>query len=51
MVKPDAIHKIGDIIEMIQANGFEISQMKMVQLSHSLAAEFYQEHSGRSFFE
>ncbi|XP_042226484.1 nucleoside diphosphate kinase 7-like isoform X2 [Homarus americanus] len=51
MVKPDAVHRLGEVIDVIQSRDFEISQMKMVQLLRSQAAAFYQEHEGRPFFE
>lgn len=51
MVKPDAIHRLGEIVDVIQSRDFEISQMKMVQLLRHQAAAFYREHEGRPFFE
>ncbi|KAK7056529.1 Nucleoside diphosphate kinase 7 [Halocaridina rubra] len=51
MVKPDAVHRLGEIIDVIQSRGFEISRMKMVQLTRTQAAIFYREHEGRPFFE
>lgn len=51
MVKPDAVHRLGEIIDVIQGRDFEISQMKMVQLTRLQAATFYREHEGRPFFE
>ncbi|XP_045102843.1 nucleoside diphosphate kinase 7-like isoform X2 [Portunus trituberculatus] len=51
MVKPDAVHRLGEIVDVIQSRDFEISQMKMVQLTRLQAATFYREHEGRPFFE
>ncbi|XP_076057583.1 nucleoside diphosphate kinase homolog 7 isoform X2 [Oratosquilla oratoria] len=51
MVKPDAVHRIGEIIDVIQSRNFEVAQMKMVQLTREEAGEFYKEHQGRSFFQ
>ncbi|XP_064104955.1 nucleoside diphosphate kinase 7-like isoform X1 [Macrobrachium nipponense] len=51
MVKPDAVHRLGEVIDVIQSRDFEVSQMKMVQLLRSQAAVFYREHEGRPFFE
>lgn len=51
MVKPDAVHRLGEVIDLIQSRNFEISQMKMVQLLRSQAEAFYREHEGRPFFE
>ncbi|XP_045603179.1 nucleoside diphosphate kinase homolog 7 isoform X2 [Procambarus clarkii] len=50
MVKPDAVHRLGEVVDVIQSHNFEISQMKMVQLDKSQAAAFYREHEGRPFF-
>ena len=50
-MKPDAVHRIGEIIDLIQSRDFEVSQMKMVQLLRTQAAIFYREHEGRPFFE
>merc|ERR1711962_1450860 len=51
MVKPDAVHRLGEVLDVIQSRDFEVSQMKMVQLTRQQAANFYQEHLGRPFFE
>ncbi|CAL4163547.1 unnamed protein product, partial [Meganyctiphanes norvegica] len=51
MVKPDAVHRLGEVIDVIQSRDFEVSQMKMVQVTRQQAAHFYQEHQGRPFFE
>ncbi|XP_042873634.1 nucleoside diphosphate kinase 7-like isoform X1 [Penaeus japonicus] len=51
MVKPDAVHRLGEVIDVIQSRNFEVSQMKMVQLTRAQAGLFYREHEGRPFFE
>lgn len=51
MVKPDAVHRLGEIVDVIHSRDFEISQMKMVQLTRHQTAAFYREHEGRPFFE
>ncbi|XP_071543662.1 nucleoside diphosphate kinase homolog 7 isoform X2 [Panulirus ornatus] len=51
MVKPDAVHRLGEVIDLIQSQNFEISQMKMVHLLRSQAEAFYREHEDRPFFE
>ena len=50
MVKPDAVHKIGEIVEIIYSRGFDITEMKMVHLDPTQAETFYGEHRGRPFF-
>ncbi|KAK4312042.1 hypothetical protein Pmani_016506 [Petrolisthes manimaculis] len=51
MIKPDAVGKLGEILDVIEGREFEITQMKMVRLTQSQAAAFYREHEGRKFFE
>lgn len=51
MIKPDAVAKLGDILDVVEGREFEITQMKMVRLTRSQAAAFYREHEGRKFFE
>jgi nucleoside-diphosphate kinase len=53
IIKPDAIRtgKSGPILAMINEGGFEISAMKMVQMTIQQAEAFYAVHSGRPFFE
>jgi nucleoside-diphosphate kinase len=53
IIKPDAIRtgKTGPILAMINEGGFEISAMKMVQMTIQQAEAFYAVHSGRPFFE
>ncbi|EGR27179.1 nucleoside diphosphate kinase 7, putative [Ichthyophthirius multifiliis] len=50
IIKPDAYLKIGNIIEQIEQNNFNINQIKMTKLSLKEAEEFYAEHKGKSFF-
>jgi nucleoside-diphosphate kinase len=53
IIKPDVIRtgKTGPILAMINEGGFEISAMKMVQMTIQQAEAFYAVHSGRPFFE
>ena len=53
IVKPDAVAKgaTGDIINMIQQNGFRIVGMRMVQISKQQAEGFYAVHASRPFFD
>lgn len=50
LVKPDAVHRADDILELAQANGFTILQKTRIQLSQEQASEFYAEHFGKAFF-
>jgi nucleoside-diphosphate kinase len=52
MIKPDAYaagHS-GAIIQIIEANGFKISAMKLNQLTGSRAGQFYDVHKSRPFY-
>jgi nucleoside-diphosphate kinase len=53
IIKPNAIRtgKTGPILSMINEGGFEISAMKMVQITTRQAEAFYAVHAGKAFFE
>jgi nucleoside-diphosphate kinase len=53
IIKPNAIRtgKTGPILAMINEGGFEISSMKMVQMTIQQAQAFYAVHTGKPFFE
>lgn len=52
MIKPDAVEagNIGNILQMINAAGFEIRAMKYTRLSRVEAETFYAVHRERPFF-
>ncbi|XP_041439676.1 nucleoside diphosphate kinase 7 isoform X2 [Xenopus laevis] len=50
LIKPDAVTKMGSIIEAVLDSGFVISKAKMVLLSRTEAIDFYNEHHSKSFF-
>lgn len=52
IIKPDAVaaKNAGKIIDMIEAAGFNIVDMKKINMSQEQANELYKEHSARSFF-
>ncbi len=52
MVKPDAVKagNSGNILAMIEENGFRIVAMKKTQLTTATAGAFYAVHSERGFF-
>ena len=53
IIKPNAIRtgKTGPILAMINEGGFEISAMKMVQMTFLQAEAFYEVHTGKPFFQ
>ena len=52
IIKPDAVEQnnIGNILAMIEAAGFKILGMRMLQLSRAQAEGFYEVHRDRPFF-
>ncbi len=52
MIKPVSVKNncIGTILKTVLENNFRISAMKMVQLSRSQAARFYEVHKDRPFY-
>ena len=52
MIKPDAVEKgyAGAILSKINASGFRIVSMKMIQMSQRDAELFYAVHEERPFF-
>ncbi|XP_069801728.1 nucleoside diphosphate kinase homolog 7 isoform X2 [Dendropsophus ebraccatus] len=50
VIKPDAVSKMGSIIELVLDSGFTITKAKMVLLSRAEAMDFYSEHHSKSFF-
>ncbi|XP_076871170.1 nucleoside diphosphate kinase homolog 7 isoform X5 [Brachyhypopomus gauderio] len=50
MIKPDAVTKVGDIIQMIYDAGLIVTKAKMTKLSWKQAGDFYMEHQSKSFF-
>jgi nucleoside-diphosphate kinase len=52
IIKPDAVKAghVGDIIKMLEANGFRIRAARLVNLNQSEAEGFYAVHRERPFF-
>jgi nucleoside-diphosphate kinase len=52
IIKPDAVANghIGEILSIIEKNGFRIAGMKMLTLSTAEAEAFYAVHKERGFF-
>jgi nucleoside-diphosphate kinase len=53
IIKPDAVSQrnSGNIINMIEANGFDILGMKKLQMSKAVAEHFYDIHQDKPFFK
>lgn len=53
IIKPDAVKALssGKIIDRIEQEGFNIVGMKKIQMTKTLAGEFYAVHKGRSFYD
>jgi nucleoside-diphosphate kinase len=52
IIKPDAVekHKVGAIIERLEAEGFKVCALKRIHLSLPQAEGFYAVHRERPFF-
>lgn len=52
MIKPDATgdNHIGEILQMVEKNGFIIENLKLFKMDHALVDEFYAEHVGKGFY-
>ncbi|MBL6700956.1 MAG: nucleoside-diphosphate kinase [Gammaproteobacteria bacterium] len=52
LIKPDAVQRniVGQIITMIENDGFLIKKMKLMKMSDELAKKFYSVHEGKEFF-
>ena len=53
LIKPDAVDRniIGNIIAIIEKNGFIVRDMKFMRMSRSLAERFYDVHVEKSFYD
>jgi nucleoside-diphosphate kinase len=53
MIKPDGVQRglTSEIIGRIEAKGFRIVGLKLLQISRSTAERHYGEHAGKPFFE
>ncbi|CAF88766.1 unnamed protein product, partial [Tetraodon nigroviridis] len=50
LIKPDAVTKIGDVLEVIYASNLIVTKAKMTTLTWNQAADFYAEHQSKPFF-
>jgi nucleoside-diphosphate kinase len=53
LVKPDGVARglVGEVIARIEAKGYEISGLRMLQADRALLEKHYAEHQGKPFFE
>jgi len=53
LVKPDGVARnlIGEILGRIEAKGYQIVDLKLVQADRELLGAHYAEHEGKSFYE
>lgn len=51
LIKPDAYAQCDSILAVIKAHGFVIAERSMQTLSKARAAEFYEEHKERPFYD
>jgi nucleoside-diphosphate kinase len=53
IIKPDGVSRglSGELIKRLEAGGFKIVAMKMVQMTKKQAEGFYAVHKGKPFFE
>lgn len=53
MVKPDGVKRrlVGEVVSRLERKGFNIVQMKQMQIPREMAERHYGEHKGKPFFE
>jgi nucleoside-diphosphate kinase len=53
LVKPDGVARnlIGEIIRRIEAKGYQVVDLKLVQADRELLGQHYAEHEGKPFYE
>ena len=53
LIKPDGVSRnlIGEIIRRIEAKGYVIADLKMMEADRALLERHYAEHQGKPFFE
>jgi nucleoside-diphosphate kinase len=53
LVKPDGVKRnlVGQVLSRIEAKGYSIVALKMMQADRALLVRHYAEHEGKSFFE
>ena len=53
LIKPDGVARnlIGEIITRIEAKGYQVVDLRMLQASRELLGQHYAEHEGKPFYE
>ena len=53
LVKPDGVARglVGEVIARIEAKGYRIAALRMLQADRALLEKHYAEHQGKPFFE
>lgn len=53
LVKPDGVARglVGEVIARIEAKGYKIAALRMMQADRALLEKHYAEHQGKPFFE
>jgi len=53
LIKPDAVERniIGNILSLIEGDGFIIKKMKMMKMSSEVAKSFYSVHAEKPFYD
>ena len=53
LVKPDGVRRqlIGEVIARVEAKGYVITSLRMMQADRMLLERHYEEHKGKPFFE
>jgi nucleoside-diphosphate kinase len=53
LVKPDGVSRnlTGEILRRIEAKGYQLVDLKLVEASRELLASHYEEHQGKPFYE
>jgi nucleoside-diphosphate kinase len=53
LVKPDGVRRqlIGEVISRVEAKGYSVTSLRMMQADRGLLERHYEEHKGKPFFE
>ena len=53
LVKPDGVRRqlIGEVIARVEAKGYSVISLRMMQADRALLERHYEEHKGKPFFE
>lgn len=53
MVKPDGVKRalVGEVVRRLEAKGFRIVAMKLMEIPREMAERHYGEHAGKPFYE